>query len=297
MLAGRVLQGAGGCAGIVLGRAIIRDGYDRERAAAMMGYVAMGFAVAPLIGPAIGGFVDDHFGWRASFGLLCALGGLATIAAFIYLPETNRAAAPEQKRAGLLESFAVLIKVPAFLAYASASALATAVFFAFLGGTPFVASSILKLSGTEYGAYFGLAAFGYLIGNFLTARFTARFGIARVIIIGGFVGFAAAVLMAVAFAFGHITTFTLFAPIFIVGISNGLILPNAIAGGVSVRPDLAGAAAGLSGSLQIGVGAIATVVIGWAVAATESAFLLSVLMAVFAALGLAACLWTRTARQ
>jgi DHA1 family bicyclomycin/chloramphenicol resistance-like MFS transporter len=221
---------------------------------------------------------------------------IATAAAWVLLPET-RAAATDEARTPAVRSILILARSPAFWAYAMASSLATAVFFAFLGGTPFVAQNVLGLSGTEYGAYLGLSALGYLAGNFITARTSARTGIHPVIIAGGAVSLVAIGAMAIAFGMGQVNVATAFGPLILVGVANGLVLPNAIAGGVSVRPDLAGAAAGLSGSLQIGVGAVASMASGWAVGATHSPIALTMMMLVFAVPGFAACLWARGARN
>ncbi|MEL6922157.1 MAG: MFS transporter, partial [Pseudomonadota bacterium] len=91
-LIGRAIQAAS-AAGMVLSRAIVRDVYPREKSASMIGYVVMGMAVAPMVGPAIGGAIDGWLGWRASFGFLGLFGLVALLATWLALPETNRSTA------------------------------------------------------------------------------------------------------------------------------------------------------------------------------------------------------------
>lgn len=297
LVVARVVQGAGGCAGIVLGRAIIRDRYDREEAASMLGYVMMGFAMAPMVGPMIGGLLNDNIGWRAIFGLQTALGVAVAIALVLFLPETHSLASRAEARPTLWRSFATLGRIPSFWAYSLTCAFGTSVFFSFLGGTPFVAVDMLGMTGTEYGLYFMLVPGGFLIGNFLTARFSRRVGVYAMIVAGAIITLLAVLAMAALFAIGWMHPLALFAPMYAIGFANGLTLANALAGAVSVRPQLAGAASGLAGSMQIGFGAIATVLIGALLAATLSVFALTICMAVLAAASLATALWTKTARD
>ncbi len=259
---GRILQAAGGCSGIVLGRAIVRDVHARERAASMIGYVTMGMAVAPMIGPAIGGVLDEMFGWVATFQLLTILGVLVLIAAYVNLHETHFSRG-SAGFSGLLSSFSLLLTMPAFWCYALTAAFTSSVYFAFLGGAPHVADALLSLRASEYGLYFILVAAGYMVGNWATGRFAARVGVGRMILIGNCILLAAIGGMIAAFSAGYLHPLSLFGPMFFVGAGNGLSLPSAVAGAVSVRPDLAGAAAGLSGSLQIGAGAAASAIAGW----------------------------------
>lgn len=296
LIAARVLQGIGGCVGIVLGRAIIRDRYDRDRAASMLGYVTMAFAVAPMVGPLIGGIMADHFGWRSTFGLLTGLGIIVAGVTWFALPETRHPSAPGADPVTFRQSFLTLIRIPAFWAYAFTCALGTSVFFAFLGGTPFIASELMGLTGTEYGLYFVLVSVGFMAGNFLTARFARRVGIHFMILAGSIVMLAAVIGMAIAFAFGADHPFALFAPMYGVGFANGLVLANAIAGAVSVRPELAGAASGLAGSLQIGFGAVTTVITSTLLGATHSPLALALAMVLLALAGVASARWTKYAR-
>ncbi|MCB1487388.1 MAG: multidrug effflux MFS transporter [Bauldia sp.] len=296
LIVARIVQGAGGCVGIVLGRAMIRDRYSRDDAASMLGYVTMGFAMAPMVGPVIGGVLNDTFGWRSIFALQTGLGVIVAIACFLFLPETNQRQEETGARPSFRHGFMALVRIPQFWAYALACAFGTSVFFSFLGGTPFVAVDMLGMTGTQYGLYFILVPGGFLIGNFLTARYARRTGIFFMILAGSVVTFVAVLGMAAAFLAGWYHPLALFVPMYAIGFANGLTLANSLAGAVSVRPDLAGAASGLAGSMQIGFGAIATVLIGALLAATHSVFPLTICMGILALAGIAAALWTRTAR-
>lgn len=265
LLVGRVLQAAGGCAGIVLGRAIVRDLFDRSRAASMIGYVTMGLAVAPMIGPAIGGTLDQTFGWRTSSYLMVVLGVLVLVWAAAELHETNHTRTRGGGLRGLIASYATLSRSSLFWAYTITSAATSCVFFSFLGGAPFIAANMLDMTPATYGLYFMMVAAGYILGNGISGRFSGRVGIGRMIIGGTAVLVVAVSAIALPFALGLVHPLSLFAPMFVVGIGNGMTLPNAIAGAVSVRPDLAGAASGLSGSLQMGAGGLASALVGWLV--------------------------------
>jgi MFS transporter, DHA1 family, multidrug resistance protein len=296
LIFGRLLQGAGGCAGIALGRAIVRDRYDRERSASVLAYVTMGFATAPMIAPVLGGLIDDNFGWRPIFVLLAVVGALTAVATWVVLPETRPTSAPSVTRPSMLGSFRVLSRIPAFWAYALNSGFSTAVFFSFLGGTPFIASRMLGMSGTLFGVYFIFVALTYIAGNYISGRYSGRFGLHRLILAGNLVSLLGVIGMAIAFGLAWITPISLFFPVYAVGLANGLTLPNAIAGSVSVRPELAGAASGFGGALQIGFGAVATLNIGLILSANESALPLALVMVVLAIAALATGLWSRVAR-
>ena len=133
-------------------------------------------------------------------------------------------------------------------------------FFAFLGGAPFVAVNILHMTPAAYGLWFALCAAGYIFGNFLTAQFSERLGIKTMMVSGSAISMGAALISLAFIAAGWLTPLTLFGPMFLVGIGNGLATPTSTAGGISVVPHAAGAAAGMLGALQIGTGALASFV-------------------------------------
>jgi DHA1 family bicyclomycin/chloramphenicol resistance-like MFS transporter len=262
LIFGRVVQAIGGCAGITLSRAILRDLYGRNQVASMIGYVTMGMAVAPMVAPTIGGVLETLYGWRASFAFLMAFGGLALLFAFWHLSETNHnrgsAASPRQ----LMHSYVSLSRSRLFWGYTLTTGFISAVFFAFLAGAPYVMIELMGRSPAEYGFYSAIVPSGYILGNFASGRFAARVGPNRMILAGSVMVVASVAAMVAAFAIGFVLPLALFGPMFFIGAGNGLVLPSGIAGAVSVKPDVAGAAAGLSGSVQIGFGALVAPLIG-----------------------------------
>lgn len=285
LIAIRIVQGATGCVGIVLGRAIVRDLYERRQAASMLGYVTMGLAVAPMVAPSIGGQLQEYFGWTAIFWFMAGLGLVCLLVTWRWVPETNHHRSSHLSFGTMFSDFARLLRSFDFLLFTASSSLTTGVFFAFLGGAPYVSERMLHLSPGTYGLWFGVAPVGYAVGNFVTARFTERFGVPRMILAGSVIGFIAASLPGVLFVTGHGGAQALFLPMMLIGFSNGLSLPTAIAGAVSVEPEIAGAAAGLSGASQIGMGAVLSAITGAALA-SGSTTPMFVLMAVAALLAL-----------
>ncbi len=258
-LAFRMLQ-ASVVAALVLSRAAVRDMVDEAQAASMIGYVTMGMAVVPLIGPVIGGVLDEAFGWQASFLFLLACGVGVFWLTWADLGETA-GARPASFRAQLAE-YPELLTARRFWGYCAAAALSSGAFFAYLGGAPFVGAQVFGLSPAWLGLYFGVPALGYALGNFLSGRFSVRVGVNRMVLWGTVVN-AVGLCSLMALDLVGVMTAELFFGFFIfVGIGNGMSLPNATAGMLSVRPHLAGTASGLGGAMMIGGGAAAAALAG-----------------------------------
>lgn len=255
----RVLQ-AFAAAGMVLARAIVRDTVGTDEAASRIGYVTMGMTIAPMIGPVVGGFLDELYGWHASFQLMLAFGIVAFIIVYLDLGETN--ANPSASMTSQFRSYPELFRSRRFWGYSATAAFTSGAFFAFLGGGPFVSTRILHLSPSTYGLYFAVITIGYALGNFLSGRYSRAVGINRMMLAGNVIAAAGMMLSILLFAIGYDHPLSLFGPTFFVGMGNGITLPSANAGVVSVRPHLAGSASGLGGALQIGGGAALSVLAG-----------------------------------
>jgi DHA1 family bicyclomycin/chloramphenicol resistance-like MFS transporter len=251
-LACRIVQ-ASVAVGFALSRAIARDMVPGAQAASMIGYVTMGMSVVPMIGPAIGGALDEAFGWQANFWILLILGVAVLLLVQRDLGETARG--PRESFRAQAAEWPELLRSPRFWGYVGAAAFASGAFFAYLGGGPFVGSEVFGLSPAALGLYFGAPAVGYFLGNGISGRFSVEVGMDRMILWGSLLtaaGLATAVLLTLA---GLRSPGVFFGFMTFVGLGNGMTLPNANAGLLGVRPHLAGTAAGLGGAFMIGGGA------------------------------------------
>lgn len=282
LIALRVVQAAGGSAGLVLARAIIRDLYERRRAASMIGYLTMGFAIAPMLAPLIGGLLQGAFDWRASFWFMFGFGLVCLAVAWHDVSETNLAPSDRLGLGTMFRDFGLLVREPGFLLFTGSASLSSGVFFAFLGGAPYVSETILGLSPTVYGSWFVLVAGGYAIGNFLSGRYAERAGVRAMIVGGSVLALVVVAVMPALFNAGLAHAASLFVPMFVLGIANGLVLPNALAGAISAIPRIAGAASGLAGAAQMGFGALFSAATGAWLAGSASA------MPLFLAMGISA---------
>ncbi len=282
-LAFRILQ-AVVATGIVLSRAIVRDIYPAAESASKIGYVTMGMAVIPMIGPTIGGVLDQAFGWQSSFVFLSLTGAIVLL--FCYFDQGETVSGGGTSFAAQLRSYPDLLTAPRFWGYALCAAFGSGSFFAFLGGGAFVADSIYGLSPMLTGVALGAPAIGYALGNFLTGRFTVRIGIDRMAVAGCIVTICGlGVSLALSLA-GLNSAWLFFGFCTLLGLGNGLMLPNATAGLLSVRPKLAGTASGLGGALMIGGGAALAQFSGGLLDAQSGTIPLQIVMLVSAILAL-----------
>ncbi|WP_319826240.1 multidrug effflux MFS transporter [Thalassovita sp.] len=238
---------------MVLSRAVVRDMVPADQAASMMGYVTMGMSLVPMVGPAIGGYMELNFGWKGSFTLLLILGLMLFWLAWRDLGET--APKSENSLVQQFREYPELLTSPRFWGYCLAAALGSGAFFAYLGGAPFVGASVYGLDAAELGLYFAAPGVGYFAGNFISGRFSARVGINRMVLWGTTISTGGLVLSIVISLMGAGSANSFFGSMIFVGVGNGLVNPNANAGMLSVRPYLAGTASGLGGTIMICGGA------------------------------------------
>ena len=255
----RALQAIAACT-FVVARAIVRDTTETQASGSKIAYISMGTAICPMFGPALGGLLDGWFGWEANFWFIGGLGIFILLIAYFDLGET----VPENTQ-GFRQQFSEypeLLLSRRFWGYCLASAFGAGAFFAYLGGGPFVGSIVYNLSPEMLGLYFGAPAIGYFFGNFLSGRFTILFGIDAMILWGLWIIFSGLSLSMVCSYFGYGTVETFFGFMIFVGLGNGLTIPNATAGMLSVRPHLAGTASGLGGAMMIAIGAALSTLAG-----------------------------------
>ena len=292
LLASRILQ-AFSAAGLVLSRAIVRDTVEAEDAAGRIGYITMGMALIPMIAPMIGGILDEIYGWQASFVLMLAFGIAAFLLIFFDLGETNRNISVSM--AAQIRKYPELLGSTSFWGYTFIASFSSGAFFVLIGAGPFVATEILGLKPSEFGLYMGFISLGYVGGNFLSGRYSRRIGLNRMIMMGCLSVTAGICLPYALFAAGDQDALALFGPLLLVGLGNGMTLPNANAGIVSVRPHLAGSASGLGGAIQLGIAAIMSSLAGVIVTEETGINALLYLMFSSAMVAVMATWWTANA--
>lgn len=239
--------------GMALSRAVVRDMVPDDQAASMIGYVTMGMSLVPMIGPVIGGFLDQLYGWHANFAFLLIFGAAIFVLVWADLGETSQPTTISF--VDQLRLYPVLLTSVQFWGYAGSAAFMSGCFFAFLGGAPYVGAEVYGLSSSQVGVLFAITALGYAGGNFIAGRYSVRIGMNKMVLLGAVVtasGLGVLTVLSVLHSAGALTFFGL--SIFM-GIGNGIGLPSANAGVLSVRPDLAGTASGLGGAIMVGGGA------------------------------------------
>jgi len=269
LVVARFVQAVGACVGPVLGRAVVRDVYGREGAARVLAYMSAAMALAPAIGPILGGFLEEWFGWRINFLVLVLYGSGGLVVAWRILPETNKA--PDLRAAQLVRiilGYRGFLNHRAYVGYVLCCAFAYSGIFAFISGSSYVLQEVVGLGPIGFGLCFAGVVIGYIIGTVVAGRLSRRLGVDRLIAVGAGIGVAGgALLLALALAAtAHCVlagALLIVGPMLVFMIGVGLVLPNSIAGAIGPFARAAGAASALLGFTQM----TAAAAIGIAVAA------------------------------
>jgi len=284
LILARVVQAAGGASGMVIARAVARDHYGPQGAANVIARLTMVMVVAPMVAPAIGGFIVDAASWRLIFGVVCVAGIMVGAAVLLMFTESHRAEDHMGTGAGMLRGFAQLLGSGRFIALALYPAFSSTVFFAFISGAPYIMVELLHRPAAEYGLYFILVSAGFMTGNFAAVRLSARFSTLQMMTAGMLVSLAG-VLSSIAFvAADMLRPLTLFVPVMFTQFGQGLGMPNAQAAAINVFPLRAGTASALTSFSQMIFAAVASQIVGILHNGTAWPLLLIMLFGVLGAL-------------
>lgn len=276
-------------AGLVLSRAVVRDIVSQDQAASMIGYVTMGMSIVPMVGPVIGGALEEAWSWHGSFVLLL-LGGLGLFA-LIWADMGETAQRAGSGFAEQVRQYPELLKARRFWGYCLSAASAAGAFYAYLGGAPYVGSEVFGMDPATLGLWFGAPAVGYMAGNYLSGRFAMRLGVNRMVLIGTLFTTAGLLALTLLTLAGFTAPAVFFGSMVTVGLGNGVVLPSANAGMLSVRPRLAGSASGLGGAFMIGGGAALSVLAGAVLGPGSGALPLVLLMLASSVMSVVFILW------
>ncbi|AJY68342.1 MFS transporter [Geobacter sulfurreducens] len=258
----RIVQALGACASVALSRAMVRDLYDGNRAAQMLSTLITVMAIAPLIGPLVGGQIVVLAGWRAIFWTMVGI-GIVALAALFTIPETLPAARRNQESLGrALGRYGELLRDSRFLGYAGAGGFFYAGMFAYIAGTPFAYINYYHVPEQQYGLLFGLGILGIMASNILNSYLVSRFDYDRMLLVGTIIATFSASMVAVFARTGWGGLLGLVVPLFMFVFATGFIVANSITGAMDKFPERAGAVSALVGALQYGSGIVGSGLVG-----------------------------------
>lgn len=263
MIGWRMVQALGACASVALSRAMVRDLYEGRRAAKMLSTLITVMAVAPLVGPLLGGQIAAHAGWRAIFWVLAGI-GVITLAALYTIPETlpkeNRNTEPLNQ---VLIRYAGLLRHRRLLGYAGTGGFLYAGMFAYIAGTPFAYIDFYHVPARLYGLLFGLGVIGIMAANMVNSALVMRFGHDRMLLAGTLIAAISAITVGIFDRTGWGGLWGLVVPLFVFASSTGLIVANAIAGSLADFPESAGTVSALIGAIHYGSGIVGSGLVGY----------------------------------
>jgi len=259
----RFAQAIGGCAGMVIARAVVRDRFDEREAARFFSLLMLVTGLAPILAPSVGGHIVVFFSWRVIFWVLAGFGLLCCVAVIVLLPESLPAERRTQGGVGeALRVYARLLRDRAYMRYALSGALVMSGMFTYIFGSPFVFMQIYGVRPERFGWIFGSIALGLIsasqLNRFLLARVAGAGILSRALVVTAAAGI---VLLIMAWS-GAGGLPGLLAPLFVYIASLGFVLPNVIATALASQGRNAGAASALLGTLQFGAGAAAGMLLG-----------------------------------
>jgi DHA1 family bicyclomycin/chloramphenicol resistance-like MFS transporter len=262
LIGARFVQALGGCAGMVVTRAVVRDLCDPIASARVFSQLILVMGLAPILAPLAGGLLLSTLGWQSIFVCLALFGALCLLGVALWLPETLAADAPVAPLRGALGEYRRLFGDLPFLGHALTGGLAIAGMFAYIAGSPFVFIELYGVPAEHYGWLFGSNALGFILAAQLNARLVARHGPGYWLrrLVWFYLG-CGLMLLAIAWARPALL-WPLLPPLFGCIASLGILLPNTSACAMAGQGRHAGSASALLGSLQFSIAASAAAVVG-----------------------------------
>jgi DHA1 family bicyclomycin/chloramphenicol resistance-like MFS transporter len=261
LIVARLLQALGGSAGLVIGRAIVRDSALPHEAGRRLAVMNLMIVLGPGLAPLVGGLLAASLGWRSLFFALALLGFVNLLFSWWLLPET-RAAGSAPRMSTLAHNYRRLLVSPAFVGFAIGGGCATTSMYAFLSASPFIFMQQLHRPDYEVGLYPAIVIAGVWLGTVAATRLIRRLPIDRLAVSANLLSVLASVVFLGAVLSSQLTVMLAIAPMFVFGIGVGIASPAALTQALGVNPAVIGSASGLYGFSQMGVGALCTALVG-----------------------------------
>jgi DHA1 family bicyclomycin/chloramphenicol resistance-like MFS transporter len=294
----RFIQALGGCAEMVMSRAIVRDLFDDKQSAKVFSSLVLVMGLAPILAPLIGGFLASHFGWSAIFWLHTFAGFAGLLSTILFFRESL----PPQRRirhsAGqIVGTYFQLLRHREFMLQAMTVSIGTAGLFAYVGGSPYVFEKIFHITESRFGFYFGPIAFGIISMSQVNGYLAGRFDIRVILRAALFIDAVAGIVLLIDALSGAGGFWGIYLPLWIFIASMGFIFPNTTVLAMSPHGRIAGNASAVLGFLQFGISAIGGLIVSaWQSAqAIPTAIPMAATIAICGAVALCINLFTHSA--
>ena len=262
LIAARFVQALGGCAGMVIARAVVSDKCDAVASAKVFSQLMLVMGLAPILAPMLGGLLVNLHGWQSIFLVLTLFSALCAVAVAVGLPESLPAGMPRQPLSGALRQYGRLLSDRVFLGHALTGGISIAGMFAYIAGSPFVFIKLYGVPAEHYGWLFGSNAAGFILVAQVNARLLSQRGPAFLLTRAVWVYLASGLTLMGIASLHTQALWPLLVPLFICIASLGCILPNTSACAMSGQGARAGSASALLGCIQFGVAAGAASLVG-----------------------------------
>lgn len=294
LMAGRLVQGLAGGAGVVLARAVVADMAVGNSAAKALSLMMTINGVAPILAPVIGAALLEPFGWRSIFWFIAAF----DIIAMIVLAIAIRESLPEERRSagglrGLIGGIAYVVRVPGYLGYVMVFWFGFGAMFTYISGSPFVIQNQLGLTAGQFSMTFAAASVMIVVGNLLNVKLVDRFDPRTILAASLGIVIVASVLILID-SMTHPTLAIILALIMLFMLGMGMLMGNAAALATGIARERAGAASALLGAGQFIVAAIVSPMVGLG---SDPARTMGAVMVVSAAIAVGGYVWARVSER
>ena len=283
LIAARFVQALGSCAGMVAARALVRDLFPVEENAKVFSLLMLVIAVSPIIAPTLGGYISSTLGWHSIFLVLAGISLFTFIAVLMWLPSGHEPDTSVSLMPGAItRKFWEVALVPKFYTYAFAGALASSGLYSYLAGSPFVFMKLYGVTEKHFGWIFAIIAMGLILCSQLNTLLLRRFTSERITLVALACQVATGLFLVTGTYFGWLGLYGTILVIWIFLGTQGFAFPNTSALALSPFERNAGTASALMGAVQLGIGAIATALVG--LLNNKTAMPMVIMMSVCAAL-------------
>lgn len=263
LLGMRLLQGFGGSAGLVLGRAIVRDTSVHSDTARRLAVMNLMVSIGPALAPILGAAIASTLGWRAVLFTLAGLGFVNLLCSARWLSETRPALdAAKASWSGLRGNYLQLMRSPVFLGYAAGGGLATTAVYGFFAAAPFIFVQQLHRPAHEAGLFLTMQVSGLWFGTLLAMRLIQSFAVRALLVWSNAVSLAMGTCFLAMAALDSLNLPAVAVVMFIYSLGVGVAAPTALAEAVNVDPAVVGTASGIYGFSQMAVGAACSALVG-----------------------------------